>query len=254
MEYSVKKLAAISGISPRTLRYYDEIGLLSPKRINSSGYRIYGAREVDRLQDILLYRSMGLPLETIKDILSSEDFDRERALGEHLLTLLSEKQRIETLISNVQRTLDSIKGGKTMTDESKFYGLKKKSVDENEAKYGAEARAKYGDNAVNDANERVLSLTSDEWSDRERLESEIASLLKAVCESGSESGDDAKALFAAHKRWLLLSWRTDMYSAAAHRGLADMYVSDERFRKYYDDIVPGGAEMMKKVIYTWCEK
>lgn len=84
MEYTVQQLARLAGVSARTLRYYDEIGLLKPARINSSGYRIYGTKEVDRLQQILFYRELGVSLEKIIAILSSPSFDRVQALKEHL--------------------------------------------------------------------------------------------------------------------------------------------------------------------------
>ena len=75
MKYTIKKLAELAGVSTRTLRYYDEIGLLKPCRVNSSGYRIYGQKEVDLLQQILLYRSLDMKLEDIHDIISNPNFD-----------------------------------------------------------------------------------------------------------------------------------------------------------------------------------
>lgn len=83
MEYTVKQLAKIAGVSPRTLRYYDEIGLLKPARINSSGYRIYEKEQVDLLQQILFYRELGVSLDKIKDIIYSPDFNEIEALKEH---------------------------------------------------------------------------------------------------------------------------------------------------------------------------
>ncbi len=75
MKYTINKLAKLAGVSTRTLRYYDEIGLLRPARMSSNGYRVYGQKEVDRLQQILFYRELGVPLEEIKKILSSKEFD-----------------------------------------------------------------------------------------------------------------------------------------------------------------------------------
>ena len=92
MEYSVSKLARLSGVSARTLRYYDEIGLLKPKRVNSSGYRIYGAREVDLLQQILFYREMDLSLDEIKQIIYAADFDVASALEEHYFSFRGKKR------------------------------------------------------------------------------------------------------------------------------------------------------------------
>ena len=92
MEYSIKKLSQIAGVSTRTLRYYDEINLLKPARINSSGYRIYGAKEVDRLQQILFYKELGLNLDHIKEIINNPKFDKISALKEHKLKLLEMKK------------------------------------------------------------------------------------------------------------------------------------------------------------------
>jgi len=83
MEYTIKKLASLAGITTRTLRYWDSIGLLKPKRITSSGYRIYGKEEVDRLQQILFFRELAFSLDEIKELLANEDFDHLNALREH---------------------------------------------------------------------------------------------------------------------------------------------------------------------------
>ena len=91
MEYTVQKLGLMAGISTRTLRYYDEIGILKPARINSSGYRIYGQAEVDKLQQILFYRELGVSLENIKDIVNDPSFDCLKALGEHREKLIEKE-------------------------------------------------------------------------------------------------------------------------------------------------------------------
>ncbi|GAE88277.1 transcriptional activator tipA [Acetivibrio straminisolvens JCM 21531] len=91
MEYTVQKLASLAGVSARTLRYYDELGILKPARINSSGYRIYGQKEVDTLQQILFYRELGVSLDCIKDIITSPSFDPLTALKEHRERLLQKK-------------------------------------------------------------------------------------------------------------------------------------------------------------------
>ena len=91
MKYTVQRLANMAGVSPRTLRYYDEIGLLKPARVNESGYRIYGRKEVDRLQQILFYKELGIGLEEIKTIMDSPEFDRLKALRKNYGSLLAEK-------------------------------------------------------------------------------------------------------------------------------------------------------------------
>ena len=138
MDYTVSKLAKMAGVSRRTLRFYDEIGLLSPARVSQNGYRVYGRAEVDLLQQILIYRELGVPLEKIRSIIAAPGFDRAAALREHLTALNAQKAKIESLIKNVERTIRVMEGEIDMSDEEKFEGLKKKLIEENEKKYGRE--------------------------------------------------------------------------------------------------------------------
>lgn len=126
MEYTVQKLAKLAGISSRTLRYYDEIGLLKPTRINSSGYRIYGQKEIDMLQQILFYRELGMDLDNIKAIITSASFDEINALTEHRKKLLKKREQLDLLIANVNKTLAFKKGRIIMNDKEKFEGFKQK--------------------------------------------------------------------------------------------------------------------------------
>ncbi|CAM5216920.1 MerR family transcriptional regulator OS=Ureibacillus acetophenoni OX=614649 GN=SAMN05877842_11178 PE=4 SV=1 [Ureibacillus acetophenoni] len=105
MEYTISKLAKLANVSARTLRYYDEINLLKPTRINSSGYRIYGQNEVDRLQQILFFRELGVELETITSIMNNPEFDKTKALESHLYQLEQKKSRLEKLIETVEKTI-----------------------------------------------------------------------------------------------------------------------------------------------------
>jgi len=100
VEYTVQKLGLLAGISTRTLRYYDEIGILKPARINSSGYRIYGRAEVDKLQQILFYRELGVSLENIKDIVTAPSFDGSKALKNHREKLIDKRKQLDLFINN----------------------------------------------------------------------------------------------------------------------------------------------------------
>ena len=126
MEYTINKLAKVAGVTTRTLRFYDEIGLLAPARISSNGYRIYGKKEIDRLQYILFYRELGVSLEEIKNILESKDFDGLAALESHLSALLARRKQLDLLIANVEKTISAAKGEIIMSDDEKFQGFKKK--------------------------------------------------------------------------------------------------------------------------------
>jgi len=249
MEYTISKLSKIAGVSTRTLRYYDEIKLLEPARINSSGYRIYGKEEVDRLQQILFYKELGFELCDIKRITASPDFDHLKALNEHLNKLLTKKERLNALIANLSKTIKAVEGEFTMTDREKFEGFKQKLIDENEAKYGKEIREKYGDETVNKSNKKLLNIKEEQFAEFKKLEEELADTLKEAIKTKNPSGELGLKAADLHKRWLMFSW--DKYSKEAHVGLANMYVSDERFKEYYEKIAPGAAEFLRDAILCY---
>ena len=149
--YSIRELSEIAGVSARTLRYYDQIGLLKPAHTNEAGYRFYGEQEINMLQQILFYRERGMDLKSIRKILYDEEFDLAGALEEHLRDLERQKNRIDLLIDLVQRSIRSMKGEADMSDAEKFQAFKENAVKQHEDMYGAEARRKYGDEEVDEA-------------------------------------------------------------------------------------------------------
>lgn len=233
MEYTIKKLAELAGVSSRTLRYYDEIGLLRPCRINSSGYRIYGEKEVDLLQQILLYRSMDMKLEDIQDIISRPDFDICKSLTEHYQRLISRRDQLNQLILTVEKTLEYNKGEIKMSNKEKFEGFKKEKLEENETKYGKEIREKYGNETVEASNKKFMNMSEDNFKKMQTIENEMFEALAEVLKTKDLNSEAAKKVYEKHKAWLNFSWAR--YSVEAHVGLAEMYVADERFAKYYND-------------------
>ncbi len=254
MEITVSKLAKLSGVSTRTLRYYDIIGLLKPERVGANGYRIYGGAQVDLLQQILFYRELGMGLDRIKEIVNAPGFDREKALKEHLKALQKQKEQIETLIENVGKTLCSMRGEAVMTDGEKFEGFKRKLVEDNERDYGGEARAKYGDGAVDASNAKLMGMTPEQYEKAESLRSEIDEALKAAMESGDAAGAEARKACELHGRWLCLFWKDGSYSKQAHMALGEVYASDERFKAYYDRVGEGAAEFLRDALKAYCRQ
>jgi DNA-binding transcriptional MerR regulator len=249
MEYTVKKLAQLAGVSARTLRYYDEIGILKPARVSEAGYRIYEEAQVNRLQQIMFYRELGFPLETIRNILQSPDFDELEALKQHRAQLLDEQERISALIHNVNRTIAMKEGKETMTDMEKFEGFKKQLVANNEQAYGEEIREKYGDDAVEKANQKVLNMTKEEHEALETLTAEVKQTLAAAFQTGDPGSALAQQAAELHKQWLTFYWSD--YSKEAHANLVNMYVEDERFRAYYDEEQPGTAEFLREAVHIY---
>jgi DNA-binding transcriptional MerR regulator len=254
MEYNVQGLGRMAGISSRTLRYYDEIGILKPARISSSGYRIYGQKEVDRLQQILFYRELGVKLEEIGRIMDSPSFDELEALRNHYQRLLEKRCRLDRLIANVEKTIAQKEGRITMKDNEKFEGFKKNLIEKNEKKYGAEVREKYGDKAVNESNRKIMNMTKGQYDEFTKLGDEILETLKKAYATGDPASDLAQKTADLHRQWLCFTW--GQYSKEAHAGLAQMYVNDERFKAYYDEKQPGGAEFLRDaiMIYTGYDK
>ncbi|WP_326907208.1 MerR family transcriptional regulator [Sedimentibacter sp. MB31-C6] len=250
MEYTVQKLSGLAGISTRTLRYYDEIGILKPARINSSGYRIYGQMEVDRLQQIMFYRELDVKLEIIKKILESPGYDAVTVLKGHHEKLLDKRKKLDLIIQNVEKTISMKEGGNIMSDKEKFEGFKQNLLDENEKKYGKETREKYGVKQVEKSNTKFKNMTKEQYDEIEKLGNDILKTLKAAVETGDPAGELAQKTADMHRRWLSYFW--DDYTKEAHVGVVQMYVDDERFSAYYDKAVSGATVFLRDAvkIYT----
>lgn len=249
MEYTVQKLGQLAGVSTRTLRYYDEIGILKPARINSSGYRIYGQAEVNTLQQILFYRELGVGLDSIKEIVTAPTFDGAKALREHREKLLEKREQLDLLIANVDKTIALTEGRITMSNKEKFEGFKKKMIEDNEKKYGKEIREKYGKETVEASNAKVMNMTQEQYEEVTALAEQIHTTLAEALKTGDPAGELAQKAADLHKQWLTYYWKE--YSKEAHAGLAQMYVDDERFTAYYDKEQPGTAEFLRDAIHIY---
>lgn len=250
MEYTVKRLARMAGVSARTLRYYDQIGLLSPCRVAASGYRIYGQAEVDALQRILFYRELGVPLEEIKKLVSDPDYDSVAALTGHRAELVRRRDRLSLLIENVDKTIRAKKGEITMSDQEKFEGFKEGLIRENEERYGVEIREKYGEKAVERSSTRLKGLSREEYARMQETAAKINALLEQAVRGGADpAGETGREIAELHRAWLDFTW--PQYSPQAHAGLVRMYVEDGRFTDYYDKNVKGCAEFLRRAVLSW---
>lgn len=242
-EYSIRELSELAGVSTRTLRYYDEIGLLKPLYANDAGYRFYGEREAALLQQILFYRERGFELKQIQQILFQPDFDICHALRDHLRDLKEKRKQIDRLIDTVEQTIAAEEGEISMSDRQKFEAFKKDLVEKNEEQYGAEVRAAYGNEALDMSNRKVLSMTEEQWERFTQLEREIKERLQqGVREGLKPESEEAGQIAALHKEWLCMTWKK--YTPQMHRGLAELYEADERFRSYYDKEAEGCTSLL----------
>jgi DNA-binding transcriptional MerR regulator len=124
MAYTVRRVSSLSGVSIRTLHFYDEVGLLKPAFVNASGYRYYEEPQLLKLQQILFYRELGMELREIKRILGSADFEQATALEAHRGALEQKLARTQTLITTIDKTIDHVRGSKKMSGKEMFAGFK----------------------------------------------------------------------------------------------------------------------------------
>ncbi|MGP9041663.1 MerR family transcriptional regulator [Cytobacillus kochii] len=250
MLYSIKQMAEMSGVSTRTLRYYDEIHLLEPATVNEAGYRYYSTREVDRLQQILFYRELNFKLSEIQQILSSESQSIQSVLHSHYEALIEKRNHIDSLIRAVEQTIAYHKGEKEMSNEEKFAAFKKKRLEENENSFGEEIRQKYGEETVDEANKSWLGMSEEKYKEMQEVEGQLIERLKQFNQQKNQQKEDAKQIVMLHKKWLQYTWST--YSSEAHKGLADMYIADERFTQYYDEKAGvGAAQLLRDSILAY---
>ena len=252
MEYSTHELAQLAGVTARTLRWYDQTGLLRPARTGENGYRYYSEAEVKRLQHILYFRALGVGLAEIKACLDAPDFDRTDMLRSHLAALEKERYRIDRLIASVQETIRVEERKESMSDEKRFEAFKAQAIAENEKKYGAELRTKYGEAEMDAANAAAMKITPEQYSKWQELDAEILRRLEAAVSGGvAPESEEGQQIALLHKRWLTIA--SHGYDAQRHRGIACLYTADERFTAYYDKNTPGCAAFLKAAIHRWIQ-
>lgn len=250
MEYTIKEFADMANLTTRTLRYYDQIGLLKPQKISDSGYRIYTSEQTDRLQQILYYRSFGIELSQIAAIVNDDRFDLLQVLREHKKILLDKQTELNLQLAVINQSIAAAEGGVMMSDQEKFEGFKRKLMDENERKYGKEIREKYGDESVNASYARINNMDARTYQKTEALGNELIRILLEAYREGDPASALAQKAAEMHKEWLCCYWAE--YSAERHAAVARMYVDDERFTAYYDKYQPGLAVFLRDavLIYT----
>ena len=242
MKMLIKEFAEFTGVSVRTLHYYDEIGLLAPAHIDQfTGYRYYDENSLFRMQEILFYRELDFPLKSIEEILSSRNYDKNKALNEqkHLLTL--KKERLERLILAIDGAL---KGENIMKafDNSEF------------EKHKSEVKEKWGaTSAYKEYAERTKNHSKERWNDLvEGMDHIMAEF--AVCMRNEETPDSVEAQKLVK---ILQNYITENYYLCTNEilaGLGQMYIADERFKNNIDKHADGTADFICKAIEVYCHK
>lgn len=141
-----------------------------------------------------------------------------------------------------------------MSDSEKFEGFKQKMIDDNEAKYGEEVRQKYGDQVAQAANQKIKNMTQQQMEDAAKLSLQVNEAIRKALATKDPKSPEALAACELHKQWLCVYWPDGYYRSEAHKGLAEMYCQDPRFREYYEKIGPNCADFLKEAINNYCEQ
>ena len=247
--YTVGELAAMAGVSVRTLHLYDQKGLVSPSGRTPAGYRLYGEADLLRLQQTLFYRELDFSLEDIKKALDTPGYDNVAALKRHRRLLELKAERLLTLMGTIDRTIRTLNGEEAMLDNKELYeGFDDETIE----RYEREAKANWGGtDAYEQSRKRVRAMSKEQWQAVKARGGEISLAFAQLYKAGkSPDGPEALALCA---RWA--DHLRAFYEPTAEmiEGLGAMYADHPEFRATYDALAPGLADWLKPAMAAYAK-
>jgi len=250
MAYTVKQLARMSGVSVRTLHFYDEVGLLEPAYVGSNGYRFYEEPQLLKLQQILFYRRLRFELKQIKKILGRPDFDKITALKSHRKVLVEEVGRTEELIRTIDKTIKHLKGTKKMKGQELFEGFDP----EVQAKHEQDLIDRFGDKMkeeIAQSKVRVKDWTQADWEKAGMTFNQIcAELVAAMKQNLAVESAEVQKLVRRHYNWLKLFWTPTRERYKGHT----MLILDSDLRKAYEAFDPDLPEFIAMAINVFADR
>jgi DNA-binding transcriptional MerR regulator len=241
--FTVKQLSKLAGVTPRTLHHYDAIGLLKPSRVGDNGYRYYGEDALLRLQQILFYRELDIPLDDIKKIMGRRDFDVLGALQSHKEALNKQVSRLNRLIHTVDNTINHLKGKDIMSEKQYFEGF----TEEEQEKYALEAEELYGAEDVRASMKKWKSYSAEQ---KRRIMEEggknYADMIAAM-PKGADS-PEAQGIVERWRKHMDYFWTPKLDQLL---GLANGYNDDPRFKANFDKMHPQLAEFMREAVKVY---
>ena len=244
--YTVKQLSKLAGVTPRTLHHYDQIGLLKPSRVGENGYRYYGEDSLLRLQQILLYRELDLPLDDIRKIMGRRDFDVLGALQSHKDALQDQVTRLNRLLVTVDNTIQHLKGEKPMSEKGFFEGFS----EEEQEKYALEAEQMYDPETVRESNRKWKAYSA---AKKEAILAEGKAVymdMVAVMPKGPASAE-VQAIVERWRKHMDYFWTPKLEQLLA---LANGYNEEPRFKANFDKMHPALAEFMREAVTVYVAK
>lgn len=246
MKYTIKQIADLAGVTTRTLRYYDEIGLLRPAGTGNNGYRYYDLGTLLQLQQILFFRELDIPLKDIQLILSQPDFNLLRALEKHKSALQQKANRLEMLITTIDQTVATIKGESIMMAKDYFEGF-------DETQYEEETKERWGHTPqYAESQKKWKSYTKEQ---KEAIKAEGGRLtIRMVSTDPNATPDDPDVQAAIGEYHAYINKYFYTCDVGFLRGLADMWVEDPRFAINYERVRQGGAAFVPEAVHIYCDR
>ncbi|ARG98567.1 MerR family transcriptional regulator [Legionella micdadei] len=250
MSYTVKKLAKISGVSPRTLRFYDEIGLLKPAYYGENQYRYYEEEQLLMLQQILFFRELGFSLNDIQRIIHSDGFDKIEALTEHKSILLEDLKRIKILTKTIDKTISHIRGNLIMSDIEMYEGFDPKKQQEYE-NYLLQT-GKVTQKQIDESWKNVRHWKKNNWEDHQREGEEInQGLVNAILNGAKPEAKEVQDLIQRHYQWVKKFWTPTQES---YIGLGQMYLEHPDFKSFYTNYHPDLVEFLVEAMKIYAKE
>jgi DNA-binding transcriptional MerR regulator len=245
--YTIGQLAQAAGVSVRTLHHYDHIGLLAPASRTGAGYRLYAEQEMLRLQQILFFRELEVPLDEVRRILDDPGVDQVAALEQHRRLLHQRRDRLTRLLRTIDRTIKALAEDKmTLTDEELYQGFTTEQIE----RYEREAREMYDPALVEESKKRVKKMSRAEW---QAIGAEGEAVTTGLAALADRDPGDPKVqeLVARHHAWI-----ENFYpcSAEVYRGLGQGYTEHPEFRSFYEKYRPGLAAFMSAAMNHYADQ
>jgi DNA-binding transcriptional MerR regulator len=245
--YTIGQVARMAGVSVRTLHHYDQIGLLKPSARSAAGYRLYEEQDLLRLQQILFFKELDMPLREIGDVLDDPGYDQVEALEQHRQLLQGRMERLARLLKTIDRTIERItEDSMAITDAELYAGF----TPEQAERYRREAREKYDPALVEESERRLRQMSKAQWDSIKAEGDEVTRSMAALM--GRPPGDaEVQQVVARHYAWIEHFWTP---TAEAYRGLGQGYVDNPEFRAFYDRYAPGLADFLAAAMRTYADE
>jgi MerR family transcriptional regulator, thiopeptide resistance regulator len=250
MSWTVGELAGLAGVTVRTLHHYDRIGLVRPSERTPAGYRSYDVHDLDRLQQVLVYRELGFPLEEVATLLDDPDADPAAHLRRQHRLLRERLERTQAMVAAVEKEMEARQMGISLTPEERFELFGGGFSDD----YQAEAEQRWGDTeAWAQSQRRTSAYTKDDWV---AIKDEVTGVERRFAEAlrSGVPADSAPAMdLAEEHRQHITRWFYDC-PPQMHAGLGRLYVEDERFTAHYEQVAPGLARYVSTAVQANAER